>query len=118
MFARHFVKGRAIPEIIHVGSMELHFLRDKHDTNGSLDLFEMTVPGGGNMPAAHYHRDWDETVYGLTGTLGVTVDGTTHSFEPGATMFIRRGAVHSFNNTSLPDTAKMHEIMRHCLVPA
>ena len=36
-------------------------MRSKHDTNGSLDLFEMTAPPSGRMPVPHYHRDWDET---------------------------------------------------------
>ena len=33
-----------MPELIRIGGLELHFLRDKHDTQGSLDMFEMTVP--------------------------------------------------------------------------
>jgi hypothetical protein len=39
-----------MPEIIRIGTMELRFLLSKHDTNGSLDLFEMTVPPSGPMP--------------------------------------------------------------------
>ena len=93
------------------------------------------------MPVAHYHRDWDETVYGLTGTVTFTVEGTPHSIAAGSSLFIPRGAVHGFNNGSgepatcllvltpgvlgpeyfrelsvlasegLPDEAKMREIM-------
>ena len=89
-----------MPEIIRVGPLELRFLRDKYDTRGSLDMFEMLVPPGGQMPVAHYHRDWDETAYGLDGTLTFTVDGTPHSLNPGDNLFIPRGVVHGFDNRS------------------
>jgi quercetin dioxygenase-like cupin family protein len=89
-----------MPETIRIGQIELRFLRDKHDTNGSLDLFEMTVPSGGRMPVAHYHRDWDETVYGLTGTFTFTIEGTPHPIAAGTVLFIPRGTVHGFDNTS------------------
>lgn len=87
-------------ETIRLGALELRFLRDKHGTNGSLDMFEMTVPSGGRMPVAHYHRNWDETIYGLTGTVTFTVEGQPLAIGPGETLFIPRGAVHAFDNTS------------------
>lgn len=87
-------------ETIKIGSLLLRFFLDKHETNGSLDLFEMTVPPDGQMPVAHYHRDWDETVYGLEGTITFTVDGSPHPIGPGGTLFIRRGIVHGFDNRS------------------
>jgi quercetin dioxygenase-like cupin family protein len=87
-------------ETIKIGSLSLRFFLDKHETNGSLDLFEMTVPPDGQMPVAHYHRDWDETVYGLEGTITFTVDGSPHAIGPGGTLFIRRGIVHGFDNRS------------------
>ena len=89
-----------MPETIKVGGLEIRFLRTKHDTNGSLDLFEMTVPPMGQMPVAHYHRDWDETAYGLEGTLTFTVDGKANALGPGDTLFIPRGVVHAFDNRS------------------
>ena len=89
-----------MPEIIRIGPIELRFLRSKHDTNGSLDLFEMTVPPSGRMPVPHYHRDWDETVYGLTGVVTFTVNGTPRDIGPGESLFIQRGVVHGFDNRS------------------
>lgn len=89
-----------MPEIIRVGPVELRFLQSKHDTHGSLDLFEMTLPSGGRMPVPHHHRDWDETVYGLVGTITFTVDGTAHDVGPGDCLFIPRGVVHGFDNRS------------------
>lgn len=89
-----------MPEIIRIGPLELRFLRSKHDTAGSLDMFEMTVPPSARMPVAHHHRDWDETVYGLTGTLTFTMDDAAHEVGPGGSLFIPRGVVHRFDNSS------------------
>ena len=85
-------------ETIRIGPLELRFLLSRHDTGDSLDMFEMTVPPSGRMPVAHYHRDWDETVYGLSGTITFTVAGTPRPVGPGEHLFIPRGAVHRFDN--------------------
>lgn len=87
-------------EVIRIGRLELRFLRNKHETGGSLDMFEMLVPPEGRMPVAHYHRDWDETVYGLTGTVTFMVGGEAHDINPGDALFIPRGSVHGFDNRS------------------
>jgi quercetin dioxygenase-like cupin family protein len=89
-----------MPETIRLGSLEIRFLRDKHDTGGSLDLFEMDVPPEGRMPVPHYHRNWDETVYGLAGAVTFTIGGTPRAIGPGDTVFIPRGVVHGFDNRS------------------
>lgn len=90
-------------ETIQIGGLRLEFLRSKHDTGGSLDMFRMTVRPSGQMPVPHYHRDWDETVYGLEGTVTFTVEGVPHPIGPGETLFIPRGAVHGFDNRSGTD---------------
>ena len=90
-------------ETIQLGAIRMEFLRSKHDTAGSLDMFRMTVGAGGQMPLPHYHRDWDETVYGLEGTLTFTVEGVSRAIGPGATLFIPRGKVHGFENGSGKD---------------
>ena len=85
-------------EDIRIGPIELRFLRSKHDTGGALDMFEMTVQPHGRMPVPHFHRDWEETAYGLSGVLTLVVDGKTIEAGPGDTVFIPRGVVHSFDN--------------------
>lgn len=87
-------------ETISIGPLELRFLLSKHETGGSLDLFEMTVPPEGEMPVAHHHRDWDETVYGLTGRVSFTVGGQVRNVGAGDVLFIPRGVVHGFENRS------------------
>ena len=58
-----------MPEIIRMGSLELRFLQSRHETGDSLDMFEMTLPPEGRMPVPHFHRNWDETVYGLASVI-------------------------------------------------
>ena len=91
-------KQNAMAEIINLGSLELRFLQSKDDTAGSIDVFEMTVQPNARMPIPHYHDRWDETVYGLTGTMSFRVDGKDIDLAPGETVFIKRGIVHGFTN--------------------
>jgi quercetin dioxygenase-like cupin family protein len=89
-----------MPEIIDFGSFQLRFLRDKHDTAGSLDMFELTLQPEGRMPVPHYHESWEETVYGVTGMVNYLVDGQSHDIGPGDSLFIPRGKIHGFSNRS------------------
>ena len=45
------------------------------------------------------HDGYDETIYGLEGTLTWTLEGAPVDVGPGDTLFIPRGAVHHFDNT-------------------
>ena len=85
-------------ETVKMASMELRFLQTPETTRGSLTMFEMHLFPGGRMPVPHHHRDWEETVYGLTGTTTWSVDGRTIDVGPGETLHIPRGIVHSFTN--------------------
>ena len=83
---------------VRIGALELNFLVDEHSSGGKAVVFEMTVPEGARVPAPHYHREVEEIVYGLEGTLTMTVDGAEHPVTPGAALFVPRGAVHQFQN--------------------
>lgn len=85
-------------EIIHVGQIGIRFLLEAADTNGSVAMFEFTVPAGAKVPVAHYHKAYDETIYGVEGVVTFTVEGKPVDIGPGQTCFIPRGAVHGFNN--------------------
>jgi quercetin dioxygenase-like cupin family protein len=94
-----------MPETIRFDGLELRFLRSKDDTQGSLDLFEMTVQPNARMPVPHYHESWDETIYGLVGVTTWRIDGRDVLVGSGQTVFIRRGVVHGFrNDTQEPAT--------------
>jgi|SRR5579859_4607277 len=85
-------------EIIRVGQIEIKFLLEAADTNGSVAMFEFTVPVGAKMPLPHAHRHYDETIYGVEGVVTFTVEGKSLDIGPGESCFVPRGAVHGFNN--------------------
>jgi quercetin dioxygenase-like cupin family protein len=85
-------------DIISFTGLELRFLQTKEGTAGSLDAFEMIVQPNERMPVAHYHENWDETIYGLSGASTWRVDGEDIVLKPGQSAFIKRGIVHSFRN--------------------
>lgn len=89
---------RVMSTEVRIGSLRLNFLIDDADNGGKLAMFEMTVPEQARVPAAHYHRDFEEVWYGLGGALTVTVDGVAHQLRSGDALFVPRGAVHRFDN--------------------
>ena len=94
-----------MPETVRFKDLELRFLQSREDTDGSLDVFEMTVEPNARVPVPHYHKSWDETVYGLAGVTTWRVDGHDIEVGPGQTVFIKRGVVHGFrNDTQEPAT--------------
>ena len=90
-------------EIIRVGQVGIKFLLEASDTNGSVAMFEFTVPVGAKVPVPHYHKAYDETIYGVEGVVTFTVEGKPVDIGPGETCFIPRGAVHGFNNLKQTD---------------
>ena len=86
--------------LICFAGLELHFLQDRHTTQGGVDLFTTAVQPGAGMPIAHYHESWDETVYGLSGTTTWRIDGAESAVGPGGSAFIARGIMHGFSNRS------------------
>jgi quercetin dioxygenase-like cupin family protein len=74
------------------------------DSNGSVSLFEVTIPAGTGLPGPpHSHDGFEETVYGLAGVVTYTVDGAPVEVGPGQALCIPRGAVHSFANRGAED---------------
>ena len=85
-------------ENIRVGQITIKFLTESADSNGSVAVFEFTVPAGAKVPVPHYHKQFDETIYGLQGVLTFTVEGKQVNVAAGDSCFIPRGAVHGFTN--------------------
>jgi len=84
---------------IDVGQLRIRYLVDG-SKSASLGMFELTVPPGSNVPPPHSHRDNEEIVYVLEGTLRYTVDGDSRDLGPGQTMRTPKGSVHAFSNAS------------------
>jgi quercetin dioxygenase-like cupin family protein len=85
-------------ERINLGGLEINFLLDGDDTDGTLVQFEFVVPPGVKVPAPHFHVEVDETLYILEGTLMQLVGADTRELHAGDHCFIKRGIVHGFNN--------------------
>jgi quercetin dioxygenase-like cupin family protein len=85
-------------ERISFGNLEINFLLDGDDTDGSLVQFELVVPPGAKVPAPHFHVEVDETLYILEGTLTQLIGTETRELHPGNHCFIKRGTIHGFNN--------------------
>jgi quercetin dioxygenase-like cupin family protein len=86
-------------ETIRLGPLLVRFLITGDYASGSVAMFELTVPGGQRLGApAHSHDHYEETIYGVEGTLTWTVDGSPIDVGPGHALCIRRGAIHRFDN--------------------
>jgi quercetin dioxygenase-like cupin family protein len=86
-------------ETIALGPLAIRFLVAGEDSGGSVAAFELSVGAGQRLMApAHSHDHYEETIYGLTGTLTWTVNGQPIEVGPGQALCIARGAVHRFDN--------------------
>lgn len=83
---------------IRVGEMSVTFLKTRHETGNVFDLFELTVPAFGRVPFPHIHRSYDETIFGVDGTMTWTLRDKANQVCRGTTLFIPRGTPHSYAN--------------------
>ena len=89
---------------IRLGGIAVRYLVEGHESNGTLAMFEFDVEPGGKVPGAHSHDGYEETAYGLEGTLTFTVAGNKVELGPGQSLVIPRGAVHRFDNHTAAKT--------------
>ncbi len=87
-------------EEIKLGQLTIRFLVEGKDSGGSVSVFELTVPPGAKVPVAHSHDAYEETIYGLQGTVTFTLAGQPIEIGPGQALCIPRGVVHRFDNHS------------------
>jgi quercetin dioxygenase-like cupin family protein len=91
-------------ETITAKGLVVRFLVTGEDSNGSLAAFELFVPGAQRLPApAHSHDHYEETIYGVEGSLTWTVDGKPIDVGPRQALCIPRGAIHRFDNNGTRD---------------
>jgi quercetin dioxygenase-like cupin family protein len=102
-------------ETVRIGQVSVRFLLEAADTNGSLAMFEFMVPVGAKVPLPHYHKDYDETIYGVDGVITFTVDGKAVDIDAGESLFIPRGVVHGFKNLKQVD-AKVLAVLTPALI--
>jgi quercetin dioxygenase-like cupin family protein len=97
----------AMREEIKAGELAIRFLVESGDSNGAVAVFEFDVPAGANVPLAHSHDGYEETIYGLAGVLAWTIEGTRADVGPGDALCIPRGAVHRFDNVGDVDATAL-----------
>jgi quercetin dioxygenase-like cupin family protein len=83
---------------ITIGRLAIRPRVEPEESGGSVAIHEFDVPAGAGLPLAHSHDAYEETVYGLAGTVTFTIEGTPVDVGPGESVCIPRGAVHSFAN--------------------
>ena len=89
----------SVREEIKVGELAVRFLVAGEESAGSVAIFEFDVPAGSRIAAPHSHDGYEETIYGLDGTLVWTIEGESREVGAGEVVCIPRGAVHHFANT-------------------
>ena len=72
-------------------------------TGGLFGLVEASVRVGGGPPP-HVHSREDEAFYLLDGELEILTDGQVATARAGDFVYLPRGSVHSFRNTSSGST--------------
>ena len=106
-------------ETISIGGLGVRFLLTGDDTNGSVSVFEVTVPAGQKLPApAHKNDAYEETLYGVEGVLTWTIDGKAIEVGPGQAVCIPRGAVHRFDNFGTEDVKQLSIVTPAIMSPA
>ena len=85
-------------DTIRIGELSVTFLKTRYETGGAFELFELTVPAFARVPLPHLHRKYDETIFGVDGTMTWTLSGKPTEVRRGTTLLIPRGAPHSYAN--------------------
>jgi len=106
-------------ETIRIGPLGIRFLLTGDDTEGSVSVFEVTVPAGQKLAApAHRNDAYEETLYGIEGVLTWTIDGKAIEVGPGQALCIPRGAVHRFDNFGTKDAKQLSIVTPAIMGPA
>ena len=83
---------------ITIGQLQIRYLIDGTQSGAGFGMFELTVGPGARVPPPHSHRDNEEAIYVLDGTLRYSVDNVVRDLTPGEMMHTPRGSVHAFSN--------------------
>lgn len=67
----------------------------KRQSGGIAGIFESVVPSGGGPPV-HVHHNEDEVIHVIEGAYEFWLDGKTIHVPAGASIFLPRGAPHTF----------------------
>ena len=94
-------------EEITIGALTVRPRVEPDQSDRSVAIHEFEVPADAGLPLAHSHDAYEETIYGLVGTVTFTIEGTPTDIGPGEAVCIPRGAVHSFANNGEVDATAL-----------
>jgi len=94
-------------EEIRIGDLTIRPRIEGYESGGTVAIHEFDVPAGSGLPLPHSHDAYEETIYGVAGTVTFTIEGTPIDIGPGEAVCIPRGAVHSFANTGDVDATAL-----------
>ncbi len=94
-------------EEITIGELKVRPRVEPDESAGTVAIHEFDVPAGAGLPLAHSHDAYEETIYGLAGTVTFTIEGAPTEIGPGEAVCIPRGAAHSFANTGEVDATAL-----------
>ena len=87
-------------EEFRIGPIAIRFVLGGAESGGLVSIFEFDIPSGATFPIPHRHDGYDETIYGLEGTMTWTLGDATAEVGPGDALFIPRGTPHHYLNTT------------------
>ncbi|MGE0765181.1 MAG: cupin domain-containing protein [Hyphomicrobiaceae bacterium] len=117
--AAHGLLINPADETIRLGPLAVRFLVTGDNSSGSVAAFEVMVPAKQRLAAPpHSHDHYEETIYGVSGVLTWTVDGSKFDVGPGQTLCIPRGAVHRFDNNGDTDVRALCVLTPAAIGPA
>lgn len=106
-------------ETIRLGPLAVRFLVTGDNSGGSVAAFEVMVPGKQRLAGPpHSHDHYEETIYGISGELTWTVNGSKFDVGPGQALCIPRGAVHRFDNNGETDVRALCVLTPAAIGPA
>lgn len=106
-------------ETIRIGPLAVRFLVTGENSGGSVATFEVVVPAKQRLAGpAHSHDHYEETIYGISGVLTWTVNGSKFDVGPGQALCIPRGAVHRFDNNGETDVRALCVLTPAAIGPA
>ena len=92
---------------ILIGGLAIRPRIEPGDSDGAVAIHEFDVPAGSGLALPHSHDAYEETIYGVAGTVTFTIEGNPTDIGPGEAVCIPRGAVHSFANTGDDDATAL-----------
>lgn len=85
-------------ETLNLDHISITFKLNSTQSNGTLGVYEITLPPNAIGAKLHYHRFMDETFIVNQGTLTLQAGQDIHHAKPGTVAYVPRFTPHGFRN--------------------